>query len=240
MPCVSPLEPDDGELLAYVDGEAGPDLVAHIDRCPHCRQRAARLARLQNRLTAGLYRMACPTTEELGEYHLGALSPDRAAAVARHLTECPHCTRELAQLQEYLGELASELEFSPLERVRVLVAQLVFGEQGVPGVGRPAPAYAGVRGEEEGPLLYHADDAQIALEVQDDAGQRDRKLLLGLVTGLETRQLEAHLWRGDEPIITVPVDELGNFVIAGLVPGRYELILSGPAVEIHIQDLDVG
>lgn len=240
MPCVSPPEPDDGELLAYVDGVASPDLVAHVDRCPHCRQRAARLARLQNRLTAGLYRMACPTTEELGEYHLGALSPDRAAAVARHLTECPHCPREVAQLKEYLAELASEVEFSPLERVRVLVAQLVFGEEGAAGVGRPAPAYAGVRGEEEGPLLYRAADAQIALEVQDDAARRDRKLLLGLVTGLETRELEAHLWRGDERIITVPVDELGNFVIAGLVPGRYELILSGPAVEIHIQDLDVG
>jgi hypothetical protein len=65
-------------------------------------------------------------------------------------------------------------------------------------------------------------------------------MLLGLVSGIEAHGMEAHIWQDDRHITQVPVDELGNFVIPGLAPAGYVLILSGPDVEIHIQDLDVG
>jgi hypothetical protein len=242
MTCVSPPELDDRELLTYMDGEAATDVVAHVERCPHCRERARRIARVQGRLTTQLYRIACPSTEDLGEYHLRVLPRDRAAAVARHLKECPHCTREVAQLRDYLGDLAPDLEFSSLERIRVLVAQLVRGgrESGGAGALAPAPAYAGLRGEEEGPRIYRADETQIAIEIQDDPEQRDHRILLGLLTGMDIHGLTAHLWQADQRIAGAAVDELGNFVIPSLAPGSYELILSGPEVEIHIQDLVVG
>jgi hypothetical protein len=246
MTCVSPPELSDRELLAYIDGEADHQVVAHLERCPHCRQKSHHLARLQDCLTAQLYRITCPSAVELGEYHLGTLPHDQAAAVARHLAECPHCTREVAQLRDYLTELAPALELSPLERVkeqvRVLVARLVNGglEAGLLGQPALAPAYAGVRGEEGEPYLYQADDVQIAIEVQDDAERPDRKVILGLVMGTEPDKVKAHLWQADQRVAVAPVDELGNFVIPDLVAGRYELILSGPEIEIHIQDLQVG
>jgi hypothetical protein len=241
MACVSPPELTDRELLTYIDGEAGQQVVAHLERCPHCREKAHRLARFQHRLTAQLYRLTCPSSMELGEYHLGILARDRVGAVARHLSECPHCTREVAELKEYLGELAPDLEFSPLERVRVLVAQLVHGRRdpGRPGMPALTPAYAGLRGAEEEPRLYQAEDIQVVIEVQQDAEQRDRKVLLGLVIGTNISELKAHLWQANQHIITASVDELGNFVIPNLAPGSYELILSGPSIEIHAQDLVV-
>jgi len=241
MDCVMPPELDDRELLAYLDGEASHQVVAHLEQCPHCRERADQLAQLQGRMTADLYRITCPSTMELGEYHLGLLAGDRSAAVSRHLMECPHCSGELAQLKGYLGELAPELEFSPIERIKVLVAQLIGDKKGntQPGAPTLALAFTSVRGAEETPRLYQAGDAQIAIEIQDDAEQPDRKMLLGLVTGIELRELRAQLWLGDEPLAWAPVDELGNFAISNLATASYELILSGPEVEIHIQDLHV-
>ena len=246
MACVSPPELNDRELLTYIDGEADQQVVAHLERCPHCREKAHRLACLQGRLTARLYRVTCPSPVELGEYHVGVLPRAQAAAVARHLAECPHCTREVAQLKDYLAGLATAMEPSPLERIkaraRVLVARLVNGglEAGLLGQPALAPAYAGVRGEEREPTLYQADDIQVAIEIQEDAEQPDRRVLLGLVIGAEPSRVEAHLWQADQRVAVVPVDELGNFVIPDLAPGSYELILSGPEIEIHIQELQVG
>lgn len=249
MACVSPPELDDKVLLAYIDGETDPEVVAHLERCPHCRDRAQHLARLQDRLTGQLYRFTCPSPAELGEYHLGLLPSDQAADVTSHLAECPHCTREIAQLKDYLSELRPDLEFSPLERIKVLVARLVRArkENGSSKETAPAPSaallgsstYAGLRGEAEEPYLYQADDIQIAVEIQDDIERQGCKVLLGLVTDTDPQKLEVHLWQADQRIATTPVDELGTFVIPNIAPGNYELILSGPEVEIHIQGLEI-
>ncbi len=246
MACVSPPELNDRELLTCIEGEADPQMMAHLEQCLHCREKAHRLTRLQDRLTAQLYRITCPSPLELGEYHLGLLPRDQAAAVARHLAECPHCAREVAQLTDYLAELAPTMEPGLLEqvkeRVKVLVAHLVNGGLAAGLLTQPTltPAYAGIRGGEGEPFLYQADDVQIATEVQDDAERPGRKVLLGLVIGMEPSGVKAHLWQAGQRVAVVPVDELGNFVIPSLAPGSYELILSGPEVEIHIQDLEIG
>ena len=246
MACVSPPELNDRQLLTYTDGEADHEVVAHLERCPHCREKARCLIHLQDHLMARLYRIACPPPVELGEYYLDVLPRDQAAAVAQHLVECPHCARELVQLKGYLAELATAEEPGPVERikerVRVLVARLVSGGVEVGLLGRPAlaPAYVGVRGGEGEPYLYQADEVQVAIEVQDDADRPGRRVVMGLVIGMEPGGLDAHLWRAARPVATVPVDELGNFIIPDLGPGSYELILSGPEMEIHIQEVQVG
>ncbi|MFQ5343803.1 MAG: hypothetical protein ACE5F6_19845 [Anaerolineae bacterium] len=245
MTCISPPALSNAQLLAYVAGEADSSVAAHIEQCPHCREQAGHLARVQHRLTARLFRVACPPPEDLGEYHLALLPQEQAAAVTRHLAICPRCAQEVAQLEVYLRELAPALEFSRLERieerVRVLVARLLQAGEGREG-GQPllAPAPAGIRGEEAGPYIYQADGVQVVLDVQADAEQPDRQVILGLVTGLDDPQeLAVSVWQAGEHRETTPVDELGNFVVAGLTPATYELIVSGPEVEIHIQDVEV-
>ncbi len=246
MACAYPPELDDVQLLVYADGEADRRVAEHVAQCSYCRERAERLARLQRRLTATLYRVTCPPPEELGEYHLGLLPRGQMAAVTRHLDECPYCTQEVVQLKEYLSELAPALELRPLEwareRVKVLVARLVDRgqEPGRPGQPALAPAYAGIRGEEEEPYVYQAGDFQVVVEVQADTEHPDRWMILGLLVGLEDAQgTQVHVWQADAPLTTVTIDELGNFAIPDLELGTYELILSGPEVEIHIQHLEV-
>jgi hypothetical protein len=189
-----------------------------------------------------MYRVRCPSPLELGEYHLAVLERDQEVAVAGHLVECPHCSREMAQLKGYLGDLSADLELSPVEKIRVWVAELVGGGKGVDRSGAPtmAPALAGLRGEEEGPRIYHAGDVQIVIEIQDDAIQQGQKMLLGLILGPISGDLVARLWRGGERVAEAAVDEMGNLVIGDLALGIYELVLRGSEVEIQVRGLEVG
>jgi hypothetical protein len=247
MTCVSPPELSDGDLLAYLDGEADTHAKKHLENCPSCRERAQRLARRQSDMTARVYRFDCPSPLELGEYRLDVLPTDRAAGVARHLTTCLRCTQEIAQLEGYLADLAPDLELSPRERagerLQVMVARLVSGGARGDLLAQPAPAYAGLRGREEQapPLIFEAEQVQVVLDVQADPAHPGRQTILGLVAGVDDPQAhQVHLWKDSQRMTAVSVDKTANFVIPDLAAGRYELILSGPGVEVHVQDVPVG
>lgn len=245
MACVSPPELENRELLAYLDGEGGREVVEHLQRCPHCRERAQQLAQFQDYMIVRMYRAECPSSTELGEHYLGVLPGERTEAIALHLAECPLCKHEVDQLRTYLADLEPGLETSPFEQVKehakILIARLVDGLEGGQVSEKPGRilAFAGLRGE-EGACVYEVGNIQIAIEVQDDTERPGRKAILGLVIGAEPAGMRAHLWQEERCIVTVPVDELGNFVIPGLVSGIYELILGGPEVEVYIQELQVA
>lgn len=244
MVCASPPQPDDTRMLSYLDGEADLAVQAHIKQCPHCRQRAIQLADVQGRLLAGLYRAVCPTPDELGDYALGLLPADQGLAVTHHLAECPHCTREIAQLRAFLASLSPAQEPAHAgepslldqmrDRVRVLIAQLVPGRSG------PALAFATVRGQERGSHVYQAGGVEIVIGVQPDPAQPDCHVILGLLIGLEATGVQATLWRGSRQIAVALVDELDSFVLPSIPPGTYKLVLSGPDLELLIQDLQIG
>jgi hypothetical protein len=204
---------------------------------------------IEKRLAAQLYRVTCPTTTELGEYHLHLMAGSQTDTIRQHLRSCPHCQAELTQLQAYLTDLTPDVEHSLGERIQIWIARLI--PAGTMGGGTPQPALA-LRGQDNGPLMYEAGDAQLSLEVQDDPEKLGARVILGLLIGVETvetpalsgdlrsqAEVMAHLWQAAQKVAQVPVDEYGNFVFTGLPPGAYELIVSGPDFEIHVQKLTV-
>jgi hypothetical protein len=134
MLCVWPPELDGRELLTYVDGEADLPVVAHLERCQYCREKAHRLARVQERLIDRLYRLTCPTPAELGEYHLDLLPGDQASAVNTHLTDCPHCSQEFGQLKDYLTELTPDVANGSLRYVRAHASMRVAEQSLLPTI----------------------------------------------------------------------------------------------------------
>jgi anti-sigma factor RsiW len=238
MNCVFPPELDDRQLLAYLDGETDSQVAHHLAQCPHCRENASRLAHLQDQLTARLYRISCPSSLELGDYQLGLLSTARAVVIAQHVNECPHCKREVSMLREYLnGEIEPTMQAGLAKRVNIMIARLVRGGQGW-AQSPSVPGVVGIRGGDEGPRIYQVDGVQLALEIQDDAGSPGRKVVLGLVTGLDSTGLRATLRQADQIVATTSADNAGNFVFSQLNPGNYQLILTRPEVEIHVQSLE--
>ena len=197
----------------------------------------------ERQLTKMLYRADCPPAIELGDYQLGLLDKMRVAFVRQHVVECPHCSQELAMLDGYLTVLAPQLPKSPdvpslmaraTERVKVWVGQLL------PSASPDTPNLA-LRGEDNGtePQIYEAGEVQVSIDTQDDPDAPDRKLVLGLVMGAETAGWQAHLWRENQSVATVAIDEFGNFSAAGMQPGLHQLILSGnfaddSVAEVHL------
>jgi hypothetical protein len=207
------------------------------------------MSRLHARLGARLYRAPCPSPLELGEFHLGLLAADRAQAVSEHVAECPYCAREVAQLAEYLAQPIRVARVGGvrggLERCRDWLRRAVGRLRGEgkmyrgPLLAVLAPAYVGVRGAEEA-LVYEAGEMQVAIEIQDDPQQADRRTMLGLVTGVDVGGLKVFLLIEEKPVAEAPVDELGNFVLAGLRPGGYDLRLSGPELDARVEAVQVG
>jgi hypothetical protein len=186
----------------------------------------------ESRLTAILFRAFCPETSELGEYHFELSPPDRAAFIHDHLQECPHCRRELQQLKKFLQDVSPDLEYSPMDRFKIWVAEKL------PRLSDASrPLAFGLRGGSTSPIFYQAGEAQITIEVQDDPDASGNKLILGLVIGIDPDDLQVRCFRAGVQVSNNPVDEFGNFVLAGLEPGEYDLLLQNNELEIQIQAL---
>jgi hypothetical protein len=185
----------------------------------------------------------------LGEYHLGVLRDTQRQAVEQHLAQCPHCRREVTELEGYLVDLARTPEPSPwaqaADRVRVVVATLIGGAPSrALGAFPLAPALDGVRGgAPTEPLVYQADEIQIILEIEPDDDRPDHKTILGLVMGLDRSpggaksDFTVQLRQGPGQVASTVVDELGNFVFSDVIPGEYELVLTGPGLKIRISHI---
>src|SRR5262245_15515176 len=104
MKCITSPALDDTQILSYVEGEADKVIVDHIKECPYCADRAKRLTLTQNRLRARWYRSTCPSSMELGDYHLGLLPEPQKMMVRQHVRECLLCRRDLAELDAFLVE----------------------------------------------------------------------------------------------------------------------------------------
>ena len=233
--CVSPPELDDRQLLMYLDGEADPETISHLERCAYCLEKTNALARLQNRWTSRLYRITCPSPLELGEYHFHMLPDPQRLIIRQHLSECPHCSREIAQLEGFfLGALAP-MEDNLLGRAKILIARLV-GSAGEPGLMLPA-----LRGGTHGPITLEADGIAIVLDVQPST--EGKVSILGQVAAEDQDQWTAalvELRQGSDLQVSTTVDDLGAFHSEGIMPGSKELrIMTKDSSLIVISNFEV-
>jgi len=188
-------------------------------------------AAAQQALMKLLYRADCPPSLELGEYQLGILDKARHSAIAKHVSDCPHCAAELAQLQGFVTRINPQAAPEPSladrirSGVRVLAAELLGGTQ------RPAIALRG--NEANAPAIYMADDIQVSLEVQPDPEHLGRSMIIGLVIGPETPQWQATLWQTNVLVASTDIDDAGAFALSDLASGEYQFIVGGNDTEIH-------
>jgi hypothetical protein len=227
---------DDLALIAAVDGEAGADTVAHLRACQYCAERANEFAELQGLLRNHLYRMFCPSSDDLAAFQQGLLKGGQHTGVADHLAVCPHCATEVRLLAQAMSAplVGRPPPFQWLKRV---VAELVTPP------ARLAGAYGALRGPAHaGQYAYRAENLQITLGVQRVANRPDRRILLGALV-LEDDlpddlgRSTASLIHNDTLIVTAELDDLGNFVLDNLSPGIYSLSLRLPDREVVVESL---
>jgi hypothetical protein len=239
--CVSPPELEDGQLLAYLDDrEAHPATALHLKMCPYCRERAGALDRVQKRLRSRLYRLNCPDPMELGEYHLRMLPASQMLVVAQHVRECPHCAREVSELDGFLSDLAPAPGEGLLGQARVLFARLVG--RGQPGGTALTAAPAALRGAGEGPVTLEADGIVITLELQP--GSNGQVSIFGQVAAGEQDEWTGALVElrpAGAPFLTALLDDLGAFEFEGLAPDSIELTITSPhGIAVHSPRIDIA
>jgi hypothetical protein len=220
--CVSPPELSDGQLLAYLDHpEANQEIGLHLTSCSFCRQKAESVERFQKTLTTQLYRVDCPSSLELGEYHLHMLPASQMLVISQHVRECPHCASEVAELESFLGEQTATAgsQDSFLGRAKVLIARLVGG-----GDLTFTPTPAALRGEGKGPITFAAEGIIIVLDIQPTMDGKAN--ILGQVAADHQDDWTGALveLRRDSLLqISTTVDDLGAFHCEGVMPGQQEL-----------------
>ena len=202
----------------------------------------------ETQLLKMLYRADCPPSVELGEFQLGLLERVRAVWIGQHVADCPHCHRELTELNSFMSLVAAQLPATQLPtaevepptgilagataRLKVLVAELF----------RPTPGQAAwaVRGDEttDAPQIFNVGDIQVSIETQADPTQPSQRSILGLISGADTLGWRAHVWQAGQFVVTVEVDEFGNFTVPPVAAGNTQIVLDGADFEVHI-DLTV-
>ena len=226
MKCITSPALEDVEIATYVDGEADEAVVAHIQQCPYCSERARQWTLLQNRLKKQSYRVNCPTPMQLGDFHLGLLPAPPALVVSAHLRDCLLCKREVAVLESFLSSLAPET--SLLGAVKVLIARLISGQ------GDLAPAGGALRGEAKGPLTFQANGIVVLLDIKSTKeGEAD--IFGQLATEDQDQWTDAlvELRKDDQLLASTWVDDLGTFQYTSVIPGGQELRIwpqKGPVV----------
>jgi hypothetical protein len=232
--CRRPPSPNEIDLIAAVDGEAEEQVVAHLRDCPHCAQRARDFDELQQLLRQRLYRILCPSSDDLLAYRQGWLDERRTATVRSHLRDCPHCASELRLLDEAAGAPPWP---PPISRLRRLIAMAL------PPQRQPIAVYGGLRGGGHGgQYAYRAEHLELTLDVQYAASQPGRVVLVGMLFDEaappgEIQRATASLLEGDFVVSSAPLDELGNFVLDDIAPGDYSLSLRLPELEVVVEAL---
>lgn len=215
-----PLTPD--QLSDALDGTATAAIHKHLEHCAFCSDRLADARGLEQQLSRRLYRWDCPPPQQLTDFQLGLLDAGPAADISAHVAGCARCQPELAALQAFLAdELAGNVappERKPRPGWRDMVAQLL------PPV--PAPA---LRGEARAPFIAQAGDVLILLDAHA-AGEATFRLVGQLASPDPAHWAGAlvQLWHAGTLTHTAIVDELANFQLAAVRPGRLELRITPP------------
>lgn len=207
---------------------------------------------IENRLKAILFRSDCPSKMELGEYELGLLGSQQQEELTSHMAVCPHCQVDLVQMRQFMalpvvsiGSVTREVEQkSPLlERVKIIFIDLLSPPA---GTLRPASLQPVLRGAENNmhTRVVQTEAYVVSLSALEDKTSIPNQKIIGNIIPLsdddETFQnWTASLWRSGTLLTSTPVAVDSHFIFEDiqLMEKPHELILSGPAVEIHLQNL---
>jgi hypothetical protein len=227
--CTNPSEIAEGDLVAYLYGDASPDVAEHIANCPFCAEQVEQLRVVDAQLLTSFYRDTCPAAEALADFALNRLSAPEKLRVAAHVRNCADCSEEVASVRG----LADEEPPSLLEQLRemlalALVARPIAFPAAIPARG------AGWQGR------FEVDDYVVTLSTQ--AGSLTGRVRRRGASAEEDHSGEAWLLEEGLVVKDIPhckVDALGRFQIVQQSKGVYSLLLQIGGQSIALEKVNV-
>jgi hypothetical protein len=220
----NPLTED--EISAVLDQEATSEIHAHLEVCAHCQQLVATARTAEQ----GIRKVLHPSSEAIGEYHLGLLPPSETEVIRSHLVMCEKCQRELQTLNEFMQ--TSDGIPSVAEQATTTPTQVATPTEGNAGiirmVVRPLAKAAGVRGADPRELFRVMAEAQdIKLSLLWNKQQRELSMF---ITALQTMELKDILVLCDQAgnVSVRATDSMGHLKFRVLNPGALNIIVMLP------------
>lgn len=247
--CIRPGALQEGDLLAYLDGDAPSQVAQHLDDCAVCRAELAELTDLSGFFGGALFRMACPPAEDLLGYQANLLGLGDRREIDLHLHTCAHCQAELAELAAVPSATAPAPAPGLGDRLRQAGRRLIDAVLITPAT---QPVLQ-LRGDERASLIYQAGDFQVILakvppvvaeniwqiEGQLMAESPEAQRLIDTLGSLTVRLLGP----GDPasaPVLNEDVvDDLGFFSLEGVTSGTYTIEIAMPDADMHFQNFTI-
>jgi hypothetical protein len=221
----------DEQLLDYIQGSAGAELSAVIERTPSCLSAARRLAAELHALKRLMHRISCPDQEVLIDYQERRLDGMQQLVVRQHLLTCPLCQEEY--------EMLCAIDAIPLTPPPAGLRRFFEALFQSP-LSLPQPARGQV-------LHYRIPHLSINLSPRKSEGQGRSWTLRGQVRTAEGEQaagiVESVLLRAYEDATLLyegSVEPNGSFLLRGIPEGQYSLTVITAEEEILIRQLLVG
>ncbi len=232
--CIAPQELEEGDQIAYIDGEASPLVISHINQCPFCQQEVAILAHEVLLLTDAMFRPQCPDMDMLLLYSHSMISQGELQSIRRHVHTCLDCQTEMAALvQPFFEDKIADFLTTVRRKFHVAL--------------KPAPspraAQLVFRGDSE-QESYSADKYQILLNKLPPIGTADFWQIEGQITCPEDPFIE---WVGHvlltlagEEVAQAVLDEFGSFAFQNLQLSSYALYFVLPENTVMIDQIMVS
>ena len=233
------------ELDAYADGEAMPHVAAFLEQNPVAKAAWLQQQKRNTQLQHILHRFDCPDPEQLRDFFWHLLPSREQHKLESHVQQCPHCSAELGQLQNFMQEAAPAWQPQPIvtattptlaERIQTLADQMRLVIATLVTPLTPQMATVALRGatptlatESPHTLLFEAEGADISLVVEKSASGLLN--LSGQIFSLESAAPTGGKLVAANPTLAplpIAVDEAGTFVLNEIPPGAYQLLLFFP------------
>ncbi len=257
--CIEPGTVSEEALAAYaIDPEEGDAVAQHVAHCPACATEAAEMGTLVSQLSTRLACFDCPTSDAITAYVAGMLPPADRATVERHVQQCSRCTELVADSQEFFAQEPDPILSwgntppNPIRAVLRLIPALRDKGTPAPALKGAAPAFA-LRGEAREMAEFADADNDITISLRYVADVRGGEMLMGnIISGKQPEltldqsipiRLLALAGDDDSPAsepIAEAVAEGGNFELAPVSPGRYQIEADLPECRVIVGPVTVG
>lgn len=239
MDCVTNSPLSDEQINDYLDNMASPDVIHHVEICPYCARRVQQAARVLPTLAYHLYRIECPSSDHLTNYHFDILDAEQTAVIKKHLKLCHYCQEELQELKNFL-ENPRQPDLSNISRIDdQTAAPVVFAMLTTPA----QPSLRAYRGDISGALVrltFETERDTIFLDLEPvPQGYK----LNGTILDPDDQDIWANIsleiWQSGTLIATLDTDDFGGFEYLLKTHGTIDLRFIGPNATIIITDIEV-
>ncbi len=233
----------DLDRMAYLEGEAGPEIVEHIESCAFCLQEVAALAAVDALLHDAAEREACPDMDILVQVAAGFQLADQA--VENHIAQCEFCQADLQQLMAPAKPAVIDASASKSGKSSFGLDILAWGRNILTALDKPQPQMQlAFRGDSQQEQFFEADPFQLLIKksrqsqaaplwkiegqlLKDGVPFAEENIFVQLIQ--ENRHLSRHA-----------LDSFGMFEINDLSSKKYRLAIILPLELILIEEFNVN